>query len=282
MHYLDYNEKIQHKTGDYPLAHYPVDVHHERYRMPMHWHRETELILIRQGQLNLYIDDREVMAEAGDLAMIAEGVIHGGDPVACVYDFIVFYTDLVMGIEACARKLKDVLSHSIFLRGQVIDGDPAFRDAVERLFGLCTAGVAENVLGVTGALYDFFGALTAHRGDALLDTPSSRFGQKAEQLKPALEYIETHYGQPITLEALARLTGMSPKYFCRFFKAIVHRSPIDYVNYYRVECASHFLTSGDMSVAEIAQHCGYNDSSFFIKQFRKYKGTTPKQYRRIS
>jgi len=34
-----------------------------------------------------------------------------------------------------------------------------------------------------------------------------------------------------------------------------------------------------MTVAEIAQHCGFNDSSFFIKQFRKYKGTTPRHYR---
>ena len=30
------------------------------------------------------------------------------------------------------------------------------------------------------------------------------------------------------------------------------------------------------------QRCGYNDSSFFIKQFRKYKNTTPKQYGRVS
>jgi AraC-like DNA-binding protein len=59
----------------------------------------------------------------------------------------------------------------------------------------------------------------------------------------------------------------------------VHRSPIDYLNYYRIECASYFLVSSDMTVAEIAQHCGYNDSSFFIKQFRKYKGTTPRKYR---
>ena len=58
-------------------------------------------------------------------------------------------------------------------------------------------------------------------------------------------------------------------------------SPIDYVNYYRIECASHFLTSTDMTIAEIAQHCGYNDSSFFIKQFKKYKGTTPKRYRAL-
>ena len=171
------------------------------------------------------------------------------------------------------------MNHSIFLRREVIDGDADLRDAVRHLYDRCDAGVAGNVLGITGALYELFGGLVRRRPDAGLDTPASRFGQKAEQLKPALEYIETHYGQSITLDSLARLTGMSPKYFCRFFKAIVHRSPIDYVNYYRVECASHFLTTTDMTVAEIAQHCGFNDSSFFIKQFRKYKGTTPRHYR---
>ena len=59
----------------------------------------------------------------------------------------------------------------------------------------------------------------------------------------------------------------------------MHRSPIDYLNYYRIECAAHFLATTDMNVAEVAVHCGFADSSAFIKQFRKYKGTTPKQYK---
>ena len=279
MHYLDYNEQIQHRTGDFPLAWYPVDIHHERYRMPMHWHRETELIRVRSGRLSLYIDDREVIAGPGDLMLIAEGVIHGGEPEECVYECAVFDAGLLLGPEACARRLKGVLNHSIFLQARTIDSDAGLCRAVNGLFDSCRAGVEANVLDITGALYGLLAGVSRCRGGAALDIPSSRFGQKAEQLKPALEYIETHYGQGITLEALARLTGMSPKYFCRFFRTIVHRSPIDYVNYYRVECASHFLTSGDMTVAEIAQHCGYNDSSFFIKQFKKYKGTTPKRYR---
>ena len=279
MHYLDYNEAIQHRTGDFPLAYYPVNRHHPRYRMPMHWHRETELIRIREGRLSLYIDEREIAAQAGDLMLISGGAIHGGEPQDCVYDCVVFDAALLLSADACKRALKDVLSHSIFLKGEAVAGGEAFSGAVRRLFDHCDAGVAGNELNVLGALYELFGSLTERRFDAQVDARSLRFGQRAEQLKPALEYIETHYGQPISLETLARLTGMSPKYFCRFFRAIVHRSPIDYVNYYRVECASHFLTASDMSVAEIAQHCGYNDSSFFIKQFRKYKGITPRRYR---
>ena len=282
MHYLDYNEQIQHRTGDFPLAFYPVDQRHPRYRMPMHWHREAELIRVQQGRLKLYIDEREILAEAGDLLLIGTGVLHGGEPEDCVYECIVFDPDLLLAVAACKRRLSPLFSHSLFLKGTLLNGDAALRGAVARLYERCAGGIVGEELKVMTALYDTFGVMIDRRYDAGIDAVSNRFGQKAEQLKPALEYIETHYGQSITLETLARLTGMSPKYFCRFFKALVHRSPIDYVNYYRIECASHFLSTTDMTVAEIAQHCGYNDSSFFIKQFRKYKNTTPRQYRQGS
>lgn len=279
MHYLDYNEQIQHRTGDFPLAYYPVDARHERYRMPMHWHREAEIIRVNRGRLALYIDNRALDLCAGDVALIGGGAIHGGEPEDCEYGCVVFDPGLLTREDACKRGMKPLLGRNIHLRRADLTADPGFSRAVDALYDAVSAGVAGRELKIMGALFGFFGKLAEKRDDARTDVAAPRFGHKAEQLKPALEYIETHYGQPITLEALARLTGLSPKYFCRFFRAIVHRSPIDYVNYYRVECASHFLTATDMTVAEIAQHCGYNDSSFFIKQFRKYKGTTPKQYR---
>ncbi len=279
VHYLDYSEQIQHRTGDFPLAYYPVDRHHERYRMPMHWHREAELIRVRSGALQLYVDNCAVLAEAGDLVLIGEGVIHGGEPEDCVYDCIVFDAAMLLHEDACKRGLKPVLGHILHMKGKDIEADTALSRGINGLYKTVAEGIEGAELTVLGALFQCFGALSREREKAALDVAAPQFSQKAQQLKPALEYIETHYGQPITLDALARLSGLSPKYFCRFFRAIVHRSPIDYVNYYRIECASHFLSTTDMTVAEIAQHCGYNDSSFFIKQFRKYKGTTPKQYR---
>lgn len=280
MHYLDYNEQIQHCTGDFPMAYYFVDERHPRYHMPMHWHRETEILRIRSGALRLYIDDREICARAGDLLIIGEGAIHGGDPETCVYECLVFDPKpVLMYVEACKRAVGPALNRNIFIRREVFDEEEAFRAAQDRLFQCGQKGIAGNELKIMGELFAFFGKLLERMDEDRIDVFYTQSGQKAEQLKPALEFIETHYGQNITLDELARLTGLSAKYFCRYFKAIVHRSPIDYLNYYRIECASYFLISSDMTVAEIAQHCGYNDSSFFIKQFRKYKGTTPKQYR---
>ena len=280
MHYLDYHEQIPHRTGDFPLDYYYVDESFPRYRMTMHWHKETEIIRVRSGQMRLFLDDGELLAEAGDLLTVGGGVIHGGEPENCVYECIVFDPQaLSPGIESCRQALRPLLRNNIFLKSGSIEADPWFQSAVTRLFDLAASDFSACSIDMLGAVFAFLGAQLRNIGAAQLHTVSERTWQKAEQLKPALEYIEQHYGQHISLETLARLTGFSPKYFCRYFRTIVHRSPIDYLNYYRIECAAHFLAATDMNVAEVAVHCGFADSSAFIKQFRKYKGTTPKQYK---
>lgn len=278
MHYLDYREQISHRTGDFPLDYYFVDEHFPRYRMPMHWHKETELIYIRSGCLRVYLDDDEIAAGPGDLLTVSGGVIHGAEPENCVYECIVFDPLALMpAIESCRGALGPLMRNNILWENGSIEAHPGFRAALDRLFALA-ADFEGRGIAMLGATFDFLHqALDALPG-AQLRTVSERSWQKAEQLKPALEYIEQHYGERVSLETLSRLTGFSPKYFCRYFRTIVHRSPIDYLNYYRIERAARFLAGGEMNVAEVAVHCGYADSSAFIKQFRKYKGTTPKQY----
>ena len=248
VHYLAYNEPIQHRTGDLPLAFYHVDPQHPRYHMRMHWHRETELLWMLRGEMRLYVEDVPLDLRTGDFAVIGEGA------------------------------LKEVVGRTIFLENRALRAAPDLSAALARLYDSVRSGVSCGGLRAVGALYEVFGLLTGQL-DAAVRTDSNRAGVKAEQLKPALEYIEQNYGSKISLETLARSTGLSPKYFCRCFRAIIHRSPIDYLNHYRIECASFLLATSDMTVAEVAQRCGYNDSSFFIKQFRRYKHTTPRQYK---
>ena len=70
MHYLDYNEKKQHGTPDFPIEYYHVDEHHPRYNMPFHCHKELEIIRILEGILYLKLDDEELEAKAGDIIFI--------------------------------------------------------------------------------------------------------------------------------------------------------------------------------------------------------------------
>ena len=280
MHYLNYNEQIQHRTGDFPLAHYSVDEHFPRYRMPIHWHKESEIIRIKRGKMRFFLDDVEHLAGAGDILTIGSGVIHSGEPENCEYECIVYDPQaLIPAIESCQLPLTELLRRNVYLENSQIESIPGFRSSINRLFETA-ANLEGRSFEMLSAIFGFLHYQMDNLDNAQVGKVNERTWQKAEQLKPALEYIEHHYGQHISLEMLAKLTGFSPKYFCRYFRTIVHRSPIDYLNYYRIECAARFLTSSDMNVAEAAVHCGFSDSSAFIKQFRKYKGTTPKQYRK--
>ena len=114
MHYLDYNEKKQHGTLDFPIEYYHVDKHHPRYNMPFHCHKELEIIRILEGILYLKLDDEEFEAKAGDIIFINEGVIHGGLPHNCIYECIVFemyYVELATGLrrgELLGLKWEDI------------------------------------------------------------------------------------------------------------------------------------------------------------------------------
>ena len=87
-------------------------------------------------------------------------------------------------------------------------------------------------------------------------------------------------GLTLSLNEDVVTAGLTPNYFCRFFRKITHRSPIDYLNYYRIEAACIRLAQGDESITEIALATGFNDISYFIKTFRRYKGISPLKYQK--
>ena len=102
-----------------------------------------------------------------------------------------------------------------------------------------------------------------------------------DQLKPVLEYIEKHYSEKLTISELAAIFPMNNRYFYDSFKTIMHQTPMEYVNYYRIEQAKLMLSSTNKSILEIGLECGFCDSSHFLKIFKKYNHMTPKEYRKL-
>lgn len=278
MHYLDYNEKQAHGTADFPLAYYYVDEHHPRYHMPFHWHKETELLHVLEGRLHLYLDDREYVVSAGELIYIGEGVIHGGEPENCIYECIVFDPQpLLMHTHAVRRYLYQIQRHQVQIFMRFTKKQPHILSCADSLCRtLRKKGPGWEMISL-GALFELYGVLFQEEYYNPCAARENTQG-RLQQLKPVLEYIELNYQNTITLEELSRLAGMSPKYFCRFFRAVIHRTPIDYLNYYRIERACYLMSTESLSVTDVSYKCGFNDSSYFVRAFKKYRGITPKQY----
>ncbi|MBE5786340.1 MAG: AraC family transcriptional regulator [Clostridiales bacterium] len=99
-------------------------------------------------------------------------------------------------------------------------------------------------------------------------------------IENAINFMNTHYTDPLTLEEIARHCQVSQYHFSRQFKRQMGFSPYDYLLKLRLIRAKALLASHD-SITEIARKVGFSDSNAFIRLFKKYEGMTPGQFRKL-
>lgn len=285
MNSLTFHESEQHGTPDFPVEYFYLDSTHPRYNMPFHWHKEWEIIHVLKGTFTAHADDAVFVAHPGDTVLIRDGMLHGGTPENCVYECFLFdLHGLFRNLDMVKKYLRPVYRQQtlpeIFYPASKV---PQVKDIVRSLTNAFNMNANEKnpleliVISYISQLFAFIlqnGYYTDSAED-LTERP-----HKIDLIKSVLEYTELHYASPITLNDLANVAGMNPRYFCRFFRSITHQTPVEYVNMYRIEKAARMLHSTRLPITDICMECGFNDSSNFIKVFRKYKGMTPMQYRK--
>jgi AraC-like DNA-binding protein len=95
----------------------------------------------------------------------------------------------------------------------------------------------------------------------------------------AIAHIETNYADKISLDVLARKSHLSNRQFSRVFEKCIGRSPIAHLMHVRCHKAAELLKNTDRTITDIAFECGFSDSNYFTRCFRKTMGRTPKQFR---
>ena len=101
--------------------------------------------------------------------------------------------------------------------------------------------------------------------------------------KPVLaciDYMKTHLSEPVSLEELGRLTDYSSLHILRLFKRDTQKTPHAYLTGLRMAFARELLAEDELSVAQIAERCGFVSESHFQSLFKRQTGMTPGQYRR--
>ncbi|MCL2175376.1 MAG: helix-turn-helix domain-containing protein [Treponema sp.] len=116
--------------------------------------------------------------------------------------------------------------------------------------------------------------------DRVSDSISSFRGiPHAAALRKAESFIMENFTRKISLKEIADVAGLSPPYFSTIFKEEMGENLSKYLNRQRVEKASRLLLDTDMSLAEIAACCCFEDQSWFSKIFKAYTGISPGKYR---
>jgi AraC-like DNA-binding protein len=133
---------------------------------------------------------------------------------------------------------------------------------------------------VVSAFYQFFASVYEENLYALnIGNHALNNDKSILMLKTILAFLRENYDKPLSLEAISCTIQKSPKYVGGFFKRMTGKTPMEYLNEYRIEKAARKLRLTDMSVTEIAYSSGFSDLSYFIKTFKKIKGISPGKYR---
>ena len=101
-----------------------------------------------------------------------------------------------------------------------------------------------------------------------------------DRIYPAILRIKDRFSQNITVQELADACAMSPATFYRLFRQTVRKTPMQYLEDYRLKQAAQQLLSDTDTLAAIAEKCGYWDEFHLSRNFKRHYGLSPREYKK--
>jgi len=250
-----------------------------------HFHPEVEILLVVKGTGTRYVGDSVESFAPGDLVMIGPNVSHewcsdkrSGTLVSEAI-YILFNTE-IMGSEfwnlpesKIILKIIQQSERGIKLTGKTRDDVAFLMKRIDTSFGFNRITLLMTILEMIA----FNGEYQYLASPVVQNTINDR---DSERLNKVYKYVLDNCQQEINLESASSLANLSKPAFCRYFKKRANKTFIRFLNEIRVGQACRLLVNENQSIADICYTCGYNNISYFIRQFRAITGFTPLGYRK--
>ncbi|MGN1121946.1 MAG: helix-turn-helix domain-containing protein [Eubacteriales bacterium] len=252
---------------------------------PWHWHTAFEIDYVEGCDMRFDFAGSSVVVPQGNAIFINAGEIHSYQP---------------NGTTPC--KITAFIFEPVFLAGNYNDAiytkyvAPVLNAAPTSLLissdtrqSLGMISVIENMIRIASvepACYEI--RLRSELGNfwcCLMDCLKSiqEFpcpkNKDRERIKQMLDFIHANYSQPLSLKDIAASALVGSRECSRCFARSIGRSPMEYLNYYRIQMAIRQLITTDRSVTDISEYSGFSSISYFGKVFKRYTGLSPLQYR---
>ncbi len=252
-----------------------------RFEMPWHLHPECELTLIVKGRGTRFVGDSVERFADGDLVLLGPNLPHywwsDRDNRCSSESIVAQYNMDFMGTAFLDLPESKVLRRLLAASGRGLHF-PASLPTASKLADL----VELTDWSKLQLLLEILGEL-AYRADgrllASLAYAADPVQQNDNRIVKACRYVQSGYNGEIRQPEAARLVGMTPAAFSRFFRKHMRRTFESYVTEVRIGHACRLLIDTGQTVAETAFAAGFNNLANFNRHFRRLKGTSPREYR---
>lgn len=276
-------ENVQYNIAGFPayvrqgrLSAYPS------YRAAAHWHDDIELIAVLSGHMLYNINGNIQRLNPGEGIFINSRQLHYGfsdDLSECHFVCVLFHP-----IHMChSRYLEQayifpVIHNSQFafsLLSREKDWQQEIIDAVLEMNRLLNTPAFPMM--AQSHFYRIWTRIYEHCPSS--GTAAPRQLDRLDSLKEMLRFIQEHYTQKITLEAIALAGKVCKSTCCSLFQYYLKQTPITFLNAYRIQKSIELMDTTSMTLAQISDASGFPTASYYSETFRKFMGLSPSDYR---
>ncbi len=259
---------------------------HPRFReFPSHSHDYIEMMYVCQGCITHVIKGKEVALKAHDLIILGRYTKHSilatGEPdiginlIVSADLFESIYRRMTQGSELCHKTIESLMekggaSHFVLSAENNLE----IRNIFESMISSVICDNKPNGYILKSSL-----SLLIAYISSLSEDPSKVVDYKERQKRKLINYLEGSYSTATLTEA-ADMLGLSPSYLCRLVRSHFGSTFKELLMSIRFDAATELLSSTDLPIGEIISRVGYENSSYFHKEFKRRYGMTPINYRR--
>lgn len=246
-----------------------------------HFHQEVELVYVMEGELRLYVMEREYHLKRGDICVINSNEEHRIETQGEITTAHLFITYSLI------RSVYNGVS-SFFFCNSTSEDDERYEKLREllnqllkrKMFCEKEAEEEQHEYEYLSVFYKVLGYLTSNFIKKAKTDAGMSMQQKSQMRTLQInEYIMNNYNQPISLKSLADTLYLSEGYLSRYFKKIYNMSFSAYLRQVRLSHAMSELMYTDKAILQIALDNGFSSISFFNKVFKEEYGKSPSHIR---
>ncbi len=282
---IPFGEDVLALLGADSMEHYGC---HKRGKLysSKHFHNLMEIGICRWGRGEIIVNNRNYHYEKGCSVVIPKNVPHAivSEEEDSFWEYLYLNPSLFLQNKGLVekRERKNYLD--------LIEQKPIFKKDGEAPFLVSEVNLLMDQIRLQehGYLQCVRGLLYSLLMEIVKINHSSEPGRKypvwhgidtSGKITRALDYIDEHYAGKIRAEDIAKSAFISTNYLRKLFHDCFMMSPMQYVNYIRIQEACKLLRKTDHNINEVARKVGYDNLSTFINNFKVYMGETPKQWK---
>ncbi|MEG1172287.1 MULTISPECIES: AraC family transcriptional regulator [Carnobacterium] len=257
-----------------------------------HWHKEIEIIYVKEGNVNIGVNDVPIQLKRDDIYFINGGDVHyflaSPESERIVIQFDLSFFQDISSLEKTNKEMRNLFS-SIVQASSLWSQEVA--DQMRQLLMTVHEENNERKSGyryvIKAKMFEMLAILSREvpqnenwNNQVREEISSTKQMENLERLDKIFMYIEAHYQDTITLNDISAYMGFSSFYFTKFFKKNTGTTFIQFLTEYRLNKAKWILLNEDATVTEVAERTGFSSVKTFHHQFKDLMGISPLKYKK--